>query len=226
MARTRGKDSLGPTTHRGRRKRVVHVFTEGLVTEPSYIEIIRAQGTPDDPALTVDVHIANSKAPGSQRKPLKLVEAAVQLMREETRKAKRGGLKRAYMPQVWCLFDRDEHEGIETALKQAKEGDVRVAFSHPCFEVWRLLHHKPVTGTFAGVCDQVTVRLPFARNPKDAENPKLVLPHQIPPGSYPDTKKRAVRMNGQHADHVSKLHRDPYTDVFEFVEQGLGIASY
>ncbi|MDX2825319.1 hypothetical protein PV416_30665 [Streptomyces ipomoeae] len=80
MARTRGKDSLGPAQRRGRRKRVVHVFTEGLVTEPSYIEIIKEHGVPADPATTVEVRIANASAPGSQRKPLKLVEAAVRLM--------------------------------------------------------------------------------------------------------------------------------------------------
>lgn len=225
MARTRGKDSLGPSQRGGRRKRVVHVFTEGLVTEPSYIEIIKECGVPADPTTTVEVRIANASAPGSQRKPLKLVEAAVRLMRDETRSAKRSGLDKRYLPQVWCLFDRDEHEGIETALKQAREGDVRVAFSHPCFELWRLLHHKPVTGTFGGVCGQVTSRLPFARSPKDSANIKLVLPHQVT-GAFLDARKRAVQMNAQHGDHVSLVQRDPYTNVYEFVEEGLGIASY
>ncbi|WP_030989482.1 RloB family protein [Streptomyces sp. NRRL S-1813] len=223
MARTRGRDSLGQAKQRGRRKRVVHVFTEGLVTEPTYIEIIRAQGVLADPTIAVEVRIANASAPGSQRKPLKLVEAAVRLMRDEIREAKRSKLKKEFLPQVWCLFDRDEHEGIETALKQAREGDVDVAFSHPCFEVWRLLHHKTVTGTFGGVCGQATARLPFA---KDAANIKVVLPHQIEQGSYAAAKKRALQMNAQHGDHVSLLHRDPYTDVFKFVEDGLGIASY
>ncbi|MFG2137223.1 RloB family protein [Streptomyces sp. NPDC048650] len=223
MARTRGKDSLGPAKQRGRRKRVVHVFTEGLVTEPAYIEIIREQGVLADPTIAVEVRIANSSAPGSQRKPLKLVEAAVRLMRDELREAKRSKLKKEFLPQVWCLFDRDEHEGIETALKQARDADVDVAFSHPCFEVWRLLHHKTVSGTFGGVCGQATARLPFA---KDAVNIKMVLPEQIAKGSYADAKKHALQMNAQHGDHVSLIHRDPYTDVFKFVEDGLGISSY
>ncbi|WP_409471987.1 RloB family protein [Streptomyces sp. HC307] len=215
----KGKDSLGPAKQHGRRKRVVHVFTEGLVTEPSYIEIIKEYAT------TVEVRIANASAPGSQRKPLKLVEAAVKLMDDERRQAKRSGLGAEYLPQVWCLFDRDEHEGIETALKQAREGDVKVAFSHPCFEVWRLLHHKPVTGTFGGVCGQVAARLPFARDPKDGANPKLVLPHQVT-GRYADARKRVLQMNAQHGDHVALVKRDPYTDVHEFVERGLGITEY
>jgi hypothetical protein len=223
MPTTRGKDSLGPAKQRGRRKRIVHVFTEGLVTEPTYIEIIRAQGILTDPTMAVEVRIANASAPGSQRKPLKLVEAAVRLMRDEVREAKRSALKKEYLPQVWCLFDRDEHEGIESALKVAKEGGVNVAFSHPCFEVWRLLHHKPVTGTFGGTCGQATARLPYA---KDVANIKVVLPYQIAPGSFPDARKRAIQMNAQHDDHVAWAQRDPFTNVFEFVENGLGIASY
>jgi hypothetical protein len=215
----KGKDSLGPAKQRGRRKRVVHVFTEGLVTEPSYIQIIKEH------APTVEVRIANQSAPGSQRKPLRLVEAAVRLMEEEARQAKRSGLAAEYLPQVWCLFDRDEHEGIETALKQARDAGVQVAFSHPCFEVWRLLHHKPVTGTFGGVCGQVVARLPFARDPKDAANLKLVLPHQIT-GGYPQAKERALRMNAEHGEHVPLVKRDPYTNVHEFVERGLGITKY
>ncbi len=227
MARTRGKDSLGPTKqHRGRRRRIVHVFTEGKVTEPTYIEIIKDRGTYADPTTAVEVRIENSSDPGSKRKPIKLVEAAVKLMRQEARQAKRNGLKKEFWPQVWCLFDRDQHESIERAMKLAKEADVSVAFSHPCFEVWRLLHHKPVTGTFGGVCDQATARLPFAKN---ADNVKIVLPEQITKkgaDSFVEAKKRAQRMNAAHGDHVSKILRDPYTDVFDFVEDGLGIASY
>ncbi|MFE5051191.1 RloB family protein [Streptomyces sp. NPDC056637] len=226
MARTRGKDSLErPAKGAGRRRRVVHIFTEGLVTEPSYIDILKEQGVPADPTMKVEMHVANRKAPGSHRKPLNLVEEAVRLMQEESRKAKRAKLGKDFLPQVWCLFDRDEHEGIETALKQAKDGNVRVAFSHPCFEVWRLAHHKPVTGTFAGVCGQATQRLPFARTPQDAANIKLVLPHQIS-GRFPVAKKNAERMNAQHGDHVSLLHRDPYTDMHVFVEEGLGLGAY
>lgn len=224
MVHARGKDSLEPAKRRlGRRRRIVYIFTEGRVTEPTYIEIIRDRGVCADPTTAVEVRIANSTAPGSQRKPIKLVEAAVRLMREEVQQAKRGNLKKELWPQVWCLFDRDEHDSIETALKQAREGDVRVAFSHPCFEVWRLLHHKPVTGTFGGVCDQATARLPFA---KDAANVKIVLPEQLPLGSYQQAKKRALQMNSAHGEHVPRIHRDPYTDVFFFVEDGLGITYY
>ncbi|MEV0923986.1 RloB family protein [Streptomyces spongiicola] len=219
MARTRGKDSLGPAKKGGRRRKVVHVFTEGRVTEPEYIKIVRERAGTNG----IEVRIANQSAPGSQRKPINLVEAAVRLMREEMRVARRSGLEKKYWPAVWCLFDRDQHDHIDAALKEAREAGVEVAFSHPCFEVWRLLHHKSVTGTFGGVCDMAVARLPFGGG---AANVKTVLPEQIPPGSFAEAKKRARKMNEAHAEHVPKSLRDPYTDVFEFVEKGLGITAY
>jgi hypothetical protein len=221
MTRTRGKDSLGPSRQqRGKRNRVVHVFTEGKLTEPSYIDIMRR--LLDERGLPVEVHIANAGAPGSQRKPIDLVEAAVPLMRRLTREAEHNRLREEMWPQVWCLFDRDDHQELDRSFKQAGQGQVRIAFSHPCFEVWRLLHHKDVTGTFNQVCDLVTDRLPF-RN--EVEKIKKVHTDQIM-GRYAEAKRRALRMNAQHGDHVSLPSRDPYTDVFQFVEQGLGITSY
>ncbi|MGC5009574.1 RloB family protein [Streptosporangium sp. DT93] len=221
MTRTRGKDVLGPSgQRRDKRNRVVHVFTEGRLTEPSYIDIMKQLLS--EQRLPVEVHIANAGARGSQRKPIDLVEAAVPLMERLTREAERNRLREETRPQVWCLFDRDDHQELDRAFKQARHGKVRIAFSHPCFEVWRLLHHKDVAGTFNQVCDLVIDRLPF-RN--EVEKIKEVHIEQIM-GRYNEAKRRALRMNAQHGDHVTLPNRDPYTDVFHFVEQGLGITSY
>ncbi len=222
MARTRGKDTLARPKRGGKRRRIVHVFTEGAVTEPSYIDILKKHGTPRDGSVTVEVHVANLKAPGSQRKPIKLVEAGTRLMAELKRDAKRAKLPEAEWPQVWCLFDRDEHDQIETALAQADSDGVGVAFSHPCFELWRLLHYKPVTGTFNGVCDSAAKRLPFAATDP---SPKVVREEQIL-DRYAEARRRAEALNAQHPDHTPRVKRDPYTDVWKFVEDGMGIASY
>ncbi len=170
------------------------------------------------------MHIANRRA-DSGRKPLDLVEQAIRLKREEDRKAKRAKLEEKYLPQVWCLFDHDNYAYVRDALDQAEKAGIGVAFSHPCFEVWRLAHYKPVSGSFAGVCDGAAGRLPFQRGSQDARTPKVVLPHQIL-GRYKTARKNAERMNGQHAAHVGKWDRDPYTDVHEFVEKALHIDSY
>ncbi|MER5659654.1 RloB family protein [Streptomyces mirabilis] len=62
-------------------------------------------------------------------------------------------------PQVWCLFDRDQHRDIPTAFTRASRAGVKVAYSRPCFELWRLLHYRNYTSTFGGVCGDVASRL-------------------------------------------------------------------
>ncbi|OII61306.1 hypothetical protein BJP40_00490 [Streptomyces sp. CC53] len=219
MARTRGKDALGPAKRGQRRYKIVHVFTEGRVPEPQYIEIVRGK-----PAETgVEVRIANPSAPGSQRKPITLVEAAARLLREETRAAKKAKLDEKLWPEVWCLFDRDEHQQIPAALRLADEAGVEVAFSHPCFELWRLLHHKPVHGTFGGVCGEAVRQLPFDGSP---EKLKHMRSDELPEGSFAQAKKWAQKINAQHPEHRPKDQRDPYTDVYVFVEKGLRITAY
>lgn len=85
----RGKDSWErPAPRGGQRRRQVFVFTEGKVTEPSYLDILKDQGVPLADEVPVEMHIANRKA-DSGRKPLDLVEQAITPKREEDRKAKR-----------------------------------------------------------------------------------------------------------------------------------------
>ncbi|PJE94138.1 hypothetical protein CUT44_27965 [Streptomyces carminius] len=225
MARIRGRTAFGPVTRPGRgRRRAVYVFTEGKVTEPKYIEIVRKHGTPADPALTVAVHIANAGDDGSRRMPMDLVERAVALRDEKRREDRKAKLPPPLRTQVWCLFDHDNHPNVDAALSRARRNDLPVAFSHPCFEVWRVLHHKPASGTFGGVCDAVTARLP-AECRKAPGGIKAVLPEQVV-GRYGEARKRALAMNAQHGDHLPLHKRDPYTNVYEFVEKGLGISMY
>nr|WSZ96086.1 RloB family protein [Streptomyces sp. NBC_00857] len=225
--RAKGNASLasGKPYSRGR-SRVVYVFTEGKVTEPDYIKAIQQLGTLKNPKARVDVQIANATDQGSQRKPLVLVDNAIALLREKKREAKRAGLKEgdAAWPQVWCLFDRDQHEGVETALSRAEKAGVKVAYSHPCFEVWRVLHLKSVTGTFGGVCGAAEQRLPREWY-QVSGGIKSVVPKQVE-GRFEEARKRALDMNAEHSDYIPVAHRDPYTNVFDFVEDGLGIASY
>ncbi|MGW2812700.1 RloB family protein [Streptomyces sp. NPDC001415] len=220
MARAKGKESLGAPARGGRRKKVVYVFTEGKETEPSFLDIIWERHRESGAARNVDMRIANRKAAGSHRKPLTLVEDATRTMREKTREAKKA---KTPLPEVWVLFDRDQHEHIQKAMSEAEAAGVKVAFSHPCFEVWRLLHHKDVSGSFGGVCGLATERLPFAQT---SLNIKVVQPDEIPKGSYTKARDRALKMNAQHHEHVPRELRDPYTDVHAFVETGLGITTY
>jgi hypothetical protein len=244
-ARTRGKDSTDRRARSSKRQPTVWVYTEGSLTEPQYIDIVREWR---DPSVRISVRIANderthggSRGPSNPtyaRKPLDLLEQARAKLRDEKRKEKRekwpappAGTR---WTTVWCIFDRDRHPGVddvmdrvtkdqqEEGVQEEKDASLRVAFSHPCFELWRLLHHSDYTSSFGGVCDDVSTRLPFFTT-KAAT--KIVLPAQIK-GGYTEAKARALRMNAKHSDHVPASRRDPYTDVFRFVEEGLHVLDY
>jgi RloB-like protein len=249
MARARGRDSVHGTTHASRRQRVIYVFTEGTLTEPCYIDWLKefkdeqAEKKPSSPGeVPVRISIewderthSGRRGPARSkyhRKPLELVRAAVKLKREKENEAR--GWAKKYWPTVWCLFDRDDHNGVNEAVKLAKGNEIQVAYSHPCFELWRLLHYQNYTSTFGGVCGEASARLkaqpafvesygPGNRKVSD-EQAKLVLPEQLR-GRYAAARKHAMKINAQPAS-PDRERWDPYTDVWRFVDEGIGLTDY
>ena len=43
---------------------------------------------------------------------------------------------------IWVLFDIDNHPNVPNAKQQARDNDLKVAISNPCFELWALLHFQ------------------------------------------------------------------------------------
>ncbi|WTP74621.1 RloB domain-containing protein [Streptomyces sp. NBC_00184] len=243
--RGRGKDDLGRTRRSSARvrPREVYVFTEGEVTEPGYIDFVRAHGELKDPSRPFEIHFENSSAPSKRRKPLPLVEDAVACLTRVESRARRDGLneeKDWNWPQVWCLFDRDEHKDIATAFARARKAGVKIAYSHPCFELWRLLHYQNYTSGFGGACDSAAALLKkqpgFAATyggrggSVSAEQAKYVKPKQFAAATpdqnrFEQAKQYAARLGGARIGPDPALW-DPYTDVHAFVENGLGVFRY
>ncbi|SNR93808.1 RloB-like protein [Streptosporangium subroseum] len=219
--KARGKDVLLPAPKGSRRQRAVFVFTEGKVTEPKYIETIKALVH-----VPANVRIANERASDSNRTPADLLSLAIKLLEEKKQEDSKANLPQPMRTQVWCIFDHDgrEQNELNSLLTRAKRHGVEVAFSNPCFEIWRLLHLKSASGTFGGVCGQVEQRLPqeFHQVPGGI---KHVVSEQIS-GRFEIAWKRALEMNGRHPQHLALPSRDPYTDVHRFVEQGMGVTAY
>ncbi|MFD3917538.1 RloB family protein [Streptomyces sp. NPDC058595] len=240
-SRTRGKDTTDRRHSSGKRQPTVWVFTEGSLTEPQYIDIVKGLR---DRSIRLSVRIGNDERthggtkgprnPTYSRKPLDIFDHAVAKLREEQRRAKHekwpAPPRGTRWTTVWCLFDRDQHEGIDTIHKEAEEIDgLEIAYSHPCFELWRLLHCQDYTSSFGGVCGEATKKLPFVTPRMSKEQAKVVLPSQILKTNvdgFAKARDRAQRMNNRHPDHVEKSRRDPYTDVWRFVEQGLKVSDY
>lgn len=47
--------------------------------------------------------------------------------------------------EFWCVFDVEwprNHPGLKDAIERARQNNIRLAVSNPCFELWLILHHK------------------------------------------------------------------------------------
>ena len=110
---------------------------EGKVTEPSYIEGFERRTR--KAAVEVRIH-------GEQGDPRKLVERA-KTEREQARvRARQQGDDFLAYDEVWCVFDRDQHERFADACQMARDNQLALAVSNPCFELWLLLHFRDSPG--------------------------------------------------------------------------------
>ncbi|MEX3100544.1 MULTISPECIES: RloB family protein [unclassified Streptomyces] len=250
MARPKGGDSITPKKGAKTRPRQVYVFTEGKVTEPEYIDIVLRNGVPEKPGRTVQHHIENPTGEGKLRKPLRMVQDAVRTRRKVEREAKAAGLKPPQVddggekgdwnwPQVWVLFDRDDHPDIQQAMQEADKEGIRVAYSFPCFELWRLLHYTNYTSTFGkGSCGTANSRLrscpgfaaTYGRGVRTVseQESKHMREEQVLSKDgerYFNAKKYAQAIN-KRAQSPDPNDWDPYTDVWCFVEEGLLLSHY
>jgi len=111
------RDSLrrrGPT--RTRYPRIL-IVSEGKVTEPGYFnEMQRIERR--QVALNFE----------SGMTPKTAVETAARLKREYN--------------EVWCVFDIDSHPLVPDARQQARDNNIELAISNPCFELWAVLHYQ------------------------------------------------------------------------------------
>ncbi|MFD8112394.1 RloB family protein [Streptomyces microflavus] len=251
MARPRGGDSVsrkkGGAKGRASRARQVYIFTEGEVTEPQYIDIIVEKGIRAKPGESVDHHIENPNAIGKHRKPHIMVKDAVRTLHKVEREARAAGLEQGKdwnWPQVWVIFDRDTHPNILEARQLADKKGIKIAYSHPCFELWRLLHYTNYTSTFGGVCDDANTRLrsspgfaaTYGRHVRTVskEDSKHMREEQVLTKNSKDTKdgqrykdaKRFAMAINKRAEAANPDKWDPYTDVWSFVEDGLLLSGY
>jgi hypothetical protein len=77
--------------------------------------------------------------------PKTLVERAAARKREAERDAKSQRDEFLSYDEVWCVFDVDEHPHLPDARQQARDNEIDLAVSNPCFELWALLHFQDHT---------------------------------------------------------------------------------
>ena len=112
-------------------KPLILIITEGIKTEPEYFNGLRKYKR-----INRDrVRIISSKVCGGTD-PDTIVKCAKDAKRQLEKDA---GLS---YDEVWCVFDRDEHQNLKQAIDKAYANKLKIAFSNPCFELWCYLHFE------------------------------------------------------------------------------------
>jgi hypothetical protein len=228
MSRRRSDPDAERRVHRGaaptwRGNRVFYVAVEGESTEPDYLAFLNHEFGSQCQFLIHPLYKRNGMS------PRRVVERAL----EQRDEVAAGGDR----VQLWALFDRDQHRDIPQAMRCAREGDVRVAFSHPSFDLWLLLHFTDTSGQQGGSSRIVHQKLRECAGFEafDSHNDKSVTGRraQALKGRHQDAARRAKKLiddcpaggcsaSKGHASHCDPLRRDPSTDVWRLLVE-LGV---
>jgi hypothetical protein len=214
----------GPA-HKWRGNRVFYVAVEGESTEPGYLAFLNREFGSDHQFLIHPLLKRNGMS------PRRVVARALE-QRDEV-------VAGDHRVQIWALFDCDQHQDIPQAMRDARDGDVRIAFSHPSFDLWLLLHFTDTSGQQGGSSRIVHQKLRHCAGFEtfDSHNDKSVTGRraQALSGKHTAAVKRAKRLiddcptgacsaSSGHAAHCEPLQRDPSTDVWQLLVE-LGIVT-
>ncbi len=110
---------------------MIKLFCEGSRTEHDYFNALKRLPSVRD-ASSVEIRLAASGG----NSPMTLVDKACAAKANE-----------AELDEVWCVYDVEakadkpgHHPHLEKARVKARDNDVELAVSNPCFELWLILH--------------------------------------------------------------------------------------
>ena len=117
--------------------------------------------------------------------------------------------------EVWCVFDRDDHERFREAIDMARGNGLELAVSNPSFELWILLHLRESPGERHR--DDIRRMLRDVHLPTYDKAIDERIFDVLRPG-IPDAVRRARRL----AEEAAQLDEDPFknptTGVFLLLE--------
>lgn len=132
-ARERGRKPKNLRRKTGTRqvKTTFRIYSEGQATEPEYLDVLKKL---PEFAESVSIEISIERVGAT---PLTLVESACTDKRQAN----------LDIDHYWCVFDVESpkpHPYLMEARQKARDNDVYLAISNPCFEIWLILHHQNV----------------------------------------------------------------------------------
>ncbi|MEU7853502.1 RloB family protein [Nonomuraea sp. NPDC049141] len=209
------------TVTEGRKREVIYAVVEGESTERDYLGYLEERFCGDP--RTFEIHVLWKR---KGLKPHEVVDWALE---------KLGELDDPGREQVWAFFDRDDHSHVERSHARAEAMGVKVAFSHPCFELWLLLHFgSGAAGAHTSKNVQNQLRATH-RAFRDFEKHLSATCRQALDGKEKDAVSRAKNLitncpslactaKKGHADDCKVLDRVPSTDVWRLLVE-LGIVA-
>ncbi|MHB9026965.1 MAG: RloB family protein [Armatimonadota bacterium] len=172
------------------------IVCEGGKTEPLYFNSFKV------PRQVVEIDVR-----GIGRNTVSLVEEALRLRKTE------GFTRRG--DQVWCVFDKDDitKAQFNSAIQQAKDNGLRVAYSNEAFELWYVLHFSYMN---TGITREQYIEklhgllgFTYAKNNPDMFDKLLT--------KMPEAIKHAKKLR-KAAEHVPPADANPSTTVHLLVE--------
>lgn len=184
----------------GQRERsaVIRVLTEGEVTEREYLRLV----CPDSVKLQFGKKISS---------PIRLVKEAE---RDQRTDRGRRAVNRSF-DEIWCIFDRDDHHGVDEATRAATRAGIGTAVSNPCFELWLILHVREQTAHISASRVQARARELDLIEGKNLGLTKL----ESLKTSYHKAKDRALALDRMHLRNGSPQGSNPSTGVWRLVDR-------
>lgn len=180
---------------------MIRVLSEGKVTEPGYLTLwarlnrhnVRLDVS--DRGMTPDALVRHAK---------QHVKRNLQLKRSER-----------VFDEIWCVFDVDQHPNIPQAINDARQSDIRVAVSNPCFELWLVLHREEQTAHV----DRHDIQQRSDELQLTAKKHVLPAAEPILIDTVENAKQRATALDRRHAGNGSPPRSNPSTDVWLLVDR-------
>jgi hypothetical protein len=183
-------------------RRQLLVYVEGARTEEEYIVYWQRRHRTD-----VRITIADEHGP-----PADLVDLAATAKIEAEREQRRG--RGAAWDDIWCVFDEHTHPSLRDAIAKAEANGVKLAVSHPCIELWFVLHFDDQTAPIKRQDAQLRARQLLGCDMGLSDNALEVLGQR-----YDDARARAKALDEKHAADGSPPRSNPSSDVWKLVDR-------
>lgn len=203
--RRRRSKNLSRSTEIRKVKTTFRIYTEGLATEPEYIDILKRLPKFNE-AASVEIKVEESGAT-----PKHLVDSACEAKR----------LSNLEVDHYWCIFDVESprpHPHLAEAKEKARANNVQLAISNPCFEIWLILHHQ-YFAKYISTDEAIRKRKEIDSSDLKHLNPDLYRP------LIEQAIKNAVRLRQKHAKDGTLFPEDNPSSSFDcFVSQLVDVA--